>query len=182
MTVNVAVTDTLRPRGRLSAAAPISTILLVLDTDSNRSRPSDRSATACLILCESSGRWGGSLRRVLRGRVPLRAAAGLAGLGAWLGHFPASFAIVEVTAANAEALFDRLLAAEREYPHAAVAAAGCEELAVLEGAFREAGAVGWIDSPRRIDPWVEAAVGHVVRAPRREREWQERVWEGLPWA
>jgi hypothetical protein len=98
-----------------------------------------------------------------------------------LARWPASFLVVELTRANAEALVARMASLGREFPLARAAVVADRKLGWCEWTLREAGAVHFAVSPREMAPLARVAVRHLDAAPSPERTLTERIWARLPW-
>jgi hypothetical protein len=139
---------------------------------------------ARLLVCEQSGDWAVALRRELQragAEARVFETRTLAELLDELAASPHSFAVVELRLPIAKRLLEWLLAVEREYPGVAVAVVGDRLLAEYRGVFREAGAVEFVVSPRRLAPLVRMAQRQLALAPREVLNWQEEIWSRLPW-
>lgn len=134
-----------------------------------------------LIICESTGRWAVALRRELAGRREVYETRSVAECFEALAKAPASFAIVELSRGNAEALAARVADLERDFPLARLAVVASGELADYQWLMREAGAVCFVTSPRRLAPLAEAACRHLDQAPTPQQTLVERIWDELPW-
>lgn len=150
-------------------------------TPSDRPR-SERATLARLIVCEHEGRWAIGLRRELAGPgVRVDEARSLPECWAMLARWPASLLVVELTRRNARALIERMASLGREYPRARIAVVAERSLAPWEWLMREAGAVHFTVSPRRLGALARLAVRHLGAAPRPARSLTERIWDHLPW-
>jgi DNA-binding NtrC family response regulator len=98
-----------------------------------------------------------------------------------LAQAPASFLVVELTRASAEALLERLAWLERDYPLAQVAIVASRALANFQRAVREAGAIHFTTSPREAPALAGLAYRHLQAAPRPMRTLAEEIWAELPW-
>jgi hypothetical protein len=139
------------------------------------------AASARVITSETSGRWAVALRRELGPAVPLEQTRSVAECWERLARAPASLLVLELTASNVEALLGRMARREREYPRARVAVVAGRDLAGYEWLVREAGAVAFVTSPRRLAPLAELARRHLARRPDEPAGVAERIWAGLPW-
>jgi len=157
------------------------TVVSDLPSDA-RLPPEGNVDTARLIYFERYGRWALALGRALG---PLAARVHetrtLSHCWAALGGSPASFVVAELAAPQAEQLLDRLVRLEREFPLARVAVVAEREMAPWEWLVRQAGAIHFTTSPRRLKPLAELIRGHLARAPRRRLGTTERIWASLPW-
>ena len=133
------------------------------------------------IVCERTGRWAQGLRREPAAGLRLHEVRSLAECWEMLGQVPASFVVVELTAAHAPTLLARLARWEREYPLARMAIVADRPLGEYEGLMREAGAVWFTVSPRELGPLAAIARRHLEQAPKPEMTVVERIRSGLPW-
>ena len=153
-----------------------------LDPTSSDRPPSERASLARLIVCEREGEWAVGLRRELPAPgVRAYEARSLPECWEMLARWPASLLVVELTRWNARALIERMASLGREYPLARIAVVAERNLASCEWLVREAGAVHFLVSPRRLGPLARLAVRHLDAAPRPERTLTERIWDHLPW-
>lgn len=153
-----------------------------LDPASSERPPFERSRLARLIVCEREGSWAVGLRRDLPGPgVRIDEARSLPECWAMLARWPASLLVVELTRRNAHALIERMAWLGREYPRARIAVVAERSLGPWEGLVRQAGAVHFTVSPRRLGPLARLAVRHLEAAPRREQSLAGRIWDRLPW-
>ena len=138
--------------------------------------------TARLIVCERSGRWAVALRRELpEGADFVQETRSLRECFEALGDFPASFAVIELTAAGVDELLGRMARSQRDFPLARIALVAPRAMAAYEWLFREAGAVHFTCSPRQLCPLAKAACRQLAGAPAREQGIAERLWASLPW-
>ncbi len=142
----------------------------------------DGSGPARLIICERFGHWAVALRRELSAPdIRVHETRSLSDCWDMLSGRPASFVVVELTRANAAGLLDRMRWLERDFPLARVAVVARRPLASCEWLMREAGAVHFTVSPRRLRPLAQMAAAHLATAPEPEQTFGERIWAGLPW-
>ena len=135
-----------------------------------------------LIVCEQSGRWAVGLRRHLGPLGPrVYETRSLAGCWEIIAQATASFVIVEAGRANLAMLLDRLAESERQYPLAAVGVVADRGLVSAEWLLREAGAVDFTTSPRRLESLARLACRHIEQAPRPRRTLTQQIWADLPW-
>ena len=69
----------------------------------------------------------------------------------------------------------------RDYPLARWAAVAARPLAHWQWLLREAGAVDFVVSPRRLGPLAQAICRHLASVPPPPQSLTERIWAGLPW-
>lgn len=136
---------------------------------------------ARLIVCERDGHWAVALRREL---------AGL-GVRVWetrtaddcrreLADSPASFVVLQMARNPVDTLhiLDYLV---REYPAARFVVVVERLQAAFEWPAREAGAVHFLCSPRRLGPLARMACRHLAQVPPPQKNMAERIWASLPW-
>lgn len=140
------------------------------------------AGSAGLIVCERSGRWAPALRRELADSgVRILETGDLADAWNALAATPAAFLAVELTERNARTLLRRMVWLSRECPHARVAIVTDRRWAIYEPLMREAGAVYFTCSPRRLGPLAELVLRHLADVPMPQQSLVERIWAGLPW-
>ncbi len=138
--------------------------------------------TARLIIAERSGCWAAAMRVELAATgVRLWEAGSRPRLTEVLAEAPASFLVVELTAKNASWLLDALTELPRCGPDARAAVVADRSLADWEWLMREAGAVHFLTSPRKLAPLVDLACRHLAAAPAPRQTLSERIWTSLPW-
>ncbi len=98
-----------------------------------------------------------------------------------LAGAPASFLILELTAKNGRWLIDTLTELQRHWPGVRAAVVADRPLTEWEWLMREAGAVHFLTSPRKLAPLVELACRHLAAAPAPRQSLPERIWSSLPW-
>jgi hypothetical protein len=133
------------------------------------------------MVCERTGRWAVALRRELAE----------AGVRVWetrtlddcweeLAQSPASFVILEL-AGDVAGLLRCLARQAREFPRARLAVVADRRLAGYQWLMREAGAVCFCCSPRRVGRLAQLACRHLAQVPPPPQSLTERIWAGLPW-
>lgn len=138
-------------------------------------------SAARLIVCERTGRWAVALRREL----------GDAGVRVWetrtpadcreeLAHSPASFAVVEL-GANLPKMLEWMTRQRRQFPATRFAVVADRRYADREPIVREAGAVHFVSSPRRVGLLARMACRHLAQVPPPQQSLTERIWSSLPW-
>ncbi|MEN6407565.1 MAG: hypothetical protein ABFC77_13975 [Thermoguttaceae bacterium] len=141
----------------------------------------NRLDSARLIVCERSGRWAAALRRELaEAGVRVWETRTLADCWDELAASPASFVVVEFEP-RTEALLRRMARLPREFPSAHVAIVADRRWNEYHGIMLEAGAVDFVDSPRKMGRLARLACRHLAEAPAPSRSLTERIWDGLPW-
>lgn len=136
------------------------------------------------IVCERTGKWAAALRReatvgetnVVEVRQPDELAAAIHATP-W-----ATVVVVELRSEGLAASLDALVATERQRYRILPVAVADEELADLELLAREAGAVHFLTSPRRIMEFVSLGQRHQARVPAPAQSLRERVLAELPWS
>lgn len=98
-----------------------------------------------------------------------------------LAEAPGSFIVFELTPKNGAWLIDVLVELHRCWPGARAAVVADRSLTEWEWLVREAGAVHFLTSPRKLAPLVEVACRHLAAAPAPRQTLPERIWAGLPW-
>jgi len=135
-----------------------------------------------VIVCEHSGRWAVALGRQLGPSGPrVHQTRSLAECWEMLAGATASFVIVEATRANLQTLLDRIAQSGRQFPLARVGVVADRGLAAAEWVLREAGAVHFAVSPRRLGPLAQVAHRHMAQVPRPKQTFTQQVWAELPW-
>jgi hypothetical protein len=142
----------------------------------------ETSTNARLIVCERTGRWAVALRREWAGAgVRVWETRTLADCRNALVESPASFVVLELQGNVAKLL--RLMARQpRQFPAARLAVVADREQAACEPLMREAGAVHFLSSPRRIGQLARLACRHLAQVPPPPQSLTERIWSSLPWA
>ena len=142
---------------------------------------SDGSTAARLIVCERAGRWAVGLRRELTGTgVRVWETRTLADCRNELIESPASFVVVEL-GRNVAGLLGLLKRQPRQFPAARMAVVADRALADYEWLMREAGAVHFLCSPRRVGLLARLACRHLAQVPPLPQSLTERIWTSLPW-
>jgi hypothetical protein len=145
-------------------------------------RMAEGVAPARLIVCERTGRWAVALWRELAD----------AGVRVWetrtlddcwreLTQSPASFVVLEL-GGDMAGLLGRMASQSREFPMARLAVVAERRQAEYEWLMREAGAVHFLCSPRRVRPLAQLACRHFAQVPQPQQSLTERIWANLPWA
>jgi hypothetical protein len=158
-----------------------TTLLNNMNASSDASRLPEDAGPAELIVCEQTGRWAVALRRELGEAVAVRETRNLSECWDSLSQCPAGFVVVEATAGNLDTLLRRLGRLERDFPLARVAAVAPRNLAEYEWLLREAGAIAFAASPRRLGPLADLIRNHLVKAPRPPQGVVRQIWASLPW-
>ncbi len=138
--------------------------------------------SARLIVCEGSGRWAVAMRRE-SGELglPICETRNFDECWRMLDEAPASFVIIEVSAADLAESLRRIGRLAREFPLARAAGVADRSLGELEWPLREAGAVHFVCSPRQLGPLVPLVRRHIQRAPDPPSTVVQRIRAGLPW-
>ncbi len=98
-----------------------------------------------------------------------------------LAERPCSFVVVELTPSVADELLGRMVGLSVEFPKARVAVVADRSMADYQWLMREAGAVHFTCSPRRLAPLAQTASRHFARVPVQRQSLTERIWSSLPW-
>lgn len=153
-----------------------------MDDDQRAVLLPDGVEAARLIVCEQSGRWAAALRRelALTEARPYETRS-LARCWDELAMAPASIVVVELRAEIVDELLGRMARLHREFPLACVAVVADRSLCEYEPLMREASAVYFTCSPRRLGPLAGLACQHLAEAPVPRQTVAERIWSGLPW-
>lgn len=155
---------------------------IMADPDWRRVLLPAEALAAGLIVCERSGRWAAGLRRELAAEgVRLYETRSLGDCWRRLAQAPASFVVVELRAAVAEQLVEQMASRAREFPLAGLAVVADRDLAGYEWLMREAGAIHFVCSPRRLGPLGRLVCRHLARAPHPRQSLTDRIWNSLPW-
>ena len=103
---------------------------------------------------------------------------------AWaaLTETPAAFLIAEALPENLDHLLRRMAWFSRDFPQSRIAVVGPREMARCEWVLREAGAVHFLTSPRRLTPLAGLVVRHLAGVPVPSQTMTQRIWASLPWA
>ena len=151
---------------------------LTADLTPNASPP--RSAR--LIVCERSGQWSVGLRSELA-ETGIRLWECRSLREAWeaLAETAAAFLIAEAASENLDDLLRRMAWFSRDFPLARIAVVTERSMARYEWLLREAGAVHFQTSPRRMAPLAGLVVRHLANVPLPSQTMTERIWASLPW-
>ena len=137
---------------------------------------------ARLIVCERSGSWSAALRSELaEAGVRLWECRRLPEAWDALAQTPAAFVLAEAAEENIEDLLRRMASFSRDFPQARIAVVARRQMARYEWLFREAGAVHFLASPRRLAPLAGLVVRHLANVPLPAQSLVERIWASLPW-
>jgi hypothetical protein len=145
------------------------------------------SAKNRLIVCERTGRWATALRREFRSPLiqtrslsqcwnELSAMGGGFGMGFGMG-----FIVVELSQSNADDLLRRMGRLQRDFPLVKVAIVAPRSMADHQWLMREAGAVHFVCSTRRLGPLALLAKRHLASLPEAVQTPEQRIWDSLPW-
>jgi hypothetical protein len=147
----------------------------------SKSPDSGSDTPAHVIVSERSGRWAVALRRELGREIRVFETRSVVQAWEQLACSPASFVVIELTNGNIDRFLTRMLRREREFPAARVAVAADRATAGCEWPAREAGAVLFVTSPRRVAVLADVARRHLATQPAPAVDVMERVWAELPW-
>lgn len=142
----------------------------------------DTSSSARLIVCEASGSWSIGLRGELA-ETGVRVWECRRLPEAWeaLAQTPAAFLIADAAPENIEDLLRRMAWFSRDFPHARIAVVAQRCMTRFEWLLREAGAVHFLTSPRRLAPLAGLVLRHLANVPPPSQTMVEHVWASLPW-
>jgi hypothetical protein len=144
--------------------------------------PPQTPPTARLIVCERTGEWSAGLRvELAESGVRLWECRRLAEAWTALAESPGSLVIAEVRRENLAELLQRLIWLDRDFPLARAVVVADRGLARYEWLLREAGAVHFLASPRKLAPLVRLAARHIASVPVPEQSLAEQIWATLPW-
>jgi DNA-binding NtrC family response regulator len=144
--------------------------------------PTGPSSVARLIVCERSGSWSAALRGELaEAGVRLWECRSLPEAWDALAQTPAAFVIAEATRENLDNLLRRMAWFSRDFPQGRMAVVAQRKMARFEWLLREAGAVDFLTSPRRLAPLAGMVVRHLASVPLPSQTMVERIWASLPW-
>lgn len=145
------------------------------------SRDATSSVPARLIVCERTGRWAMALRHELTGAgVRVWETRTLADCWGELAESPASFVVLELDR-HVAGLLHYLARQPREFPLARLAVVADRSQAGHEWVVREAGAVCFLASPRRVGPLAQLVCRHLAQVPLPQQSLTDRIWASLPW-
>jgi hypothetical protein len=148
----------------------------------NQSSATVSLAASRLIVCERAGEWSAALRAELaEAGVTVWECRRLAEAWSALEETPGAFVIAEATRENLDELSQRLMWLSRDFPSARAAVVADRSMAAYEWLVREAGAVHFIVSPRRLPALAAMVVRHLANAPMPVQTLVERIWASLPW-
>ena len=140
------------------------------------------SIGARLLVCEQSGAWSAALRRQMRGiEVSLHESRGPKQCLEQLHRAPASLVALELTQERLGDVLEFLTALERDFPLAAAVVLARRGLEACEEIVREAGAICFVASPRRLPAVMATVRRHFERYPARYDAGAEAIWATLPW-
>ncbi len=98
-----------------------------------------------------------------------------------LAERPCSFVVVELTSSVTDELLERMARLTVEFPKVRVAVVADRSMTDYQWLMREAGAVHFTCSPRRLAPLAQTASRHLARVPVPQQSLTERIWSSLPW-
>ncbi len=144
--------------------------------------PANPSSPARLIICECSGQWSIGLRSELtEAGIRLWECRSLPEAWEALAQTPAAFVIAEAARENIEDLLRRMAWFSRDFPRARIAVVAQRDMARFKWLLREAGAVLFLTSPRRLAPLAGLVVRHLANVPPPPQTMVQRIWASLPW-
>ena len=148
-----------------------------------------------VVVCERTGRWAQAWRGLQstlrstdaddiafgRPKMTVVESRSTSECSRLLDEHPTAFVVLEWSAAAAESLIELLETQPQRWPSAAMAAVADRSLADAEWLAREAGALHWVTSSRRLRPLVEMALRHLQRRMHVIENTKDAVWSALPW-
>ncbi|MHB1033527.1 MAG: hypothetical protein ACYC35_01600 [Pirellulales bacterium] len=142
----------------------------------------DSIVSSRLLVCERTGKWAVALAGELADDAEdIHQTRSLEECWEALARCPASLAVLELTKANAEALIRRLADLDRRFPQARAIVVAARSLAAYENLAREAGAIHFETSPRRLGAVAATWRRHRDALPERKMNTPARILAGLPW-
>jgi DNA-binding NtrC family response regulator len=139
-------------------------------------------AAACLVVCERDGSWSAGLRGELADAgARVWECRSLAETWDALAQTPAAFVVVEALRENLDDLVRRMAWFTRDFPPARMAVVAARSMARFEWLLREAGAVDFLTTPRRLPRLACMVVRHLANVPPPPQTLVERIWASLPW-
>ena len=148
----------------------------------NQDQDSSPPSPARLIVCERSGLWSTSLRSELAETgVRIWECRNLPEAWEALSQTPAAFVIAEAAHDNVDDLLRRMIWLSRDFPQARIAVVTQRNMAGFQWLLREAGAVHFLTSPRRLASLAGLVVRHLANVPLPSQTMLDRIWASLPW-
>jgi DNA-binding NarL/FixJ family response regulator len=142
---------------------------------------------AQLIVFERDGHWAAALRREFDFagvRVTVSEARSWDEVWQALGQFPTALVAAELTEAGAERLLAALARVERRHPETAIVVLADRRLAPYRDLLREAGALHFLTSPRRLSEVADIVCRRTARfeSTAGPAGPLEEIRANLPWA
>jgi hypothetical protein len=134
-----------------------------------------------MIVCERRDVWAPALRRTLGSAIELRVTRSLAECADELAAAPGCLLAVELTARIAAALAAFVDRVNQRGAPARVVVLAERGLAEYEEWMREAGAVHFETSPRRLGRLSGLVARHASKVAAPATSIRERIWMRLPW-
>jgi DNA-binding NtrC family response regulator len=140
-----------------------------------------------LIICETTGDWAAALWQWLPASVSLIETRSLGEMWERLHSAPAAMVALELTTERAESLLAALVQLDREFPQSVALVLAERNLAGWEEIVRQAGAVHFIVSPRRLDEVVElvrraaSAIANQLPSGNESVNLEDQILANLPW-
>jgi response regulator RpfG family c-di-GMP phosphodiesterase len=140
-----------------------------------------------VIICESAGDWAAELCRRLPANVSLIETRSLDDLLRQLDQMPAAVVALELTASQGKQVVTAVHRIDREFPRATTIVLAARDLSPWEGLVREAGAIHFVGSPRKVDEIVElvrrraALASEHGAAAADSNSLEDQILAGLPW-
>jgi len=135
---------------------------------------------AKLIVCEKTGRWATAWRQAIDGSQIFETRS-LADCWEELTNYPASLIALETTSANLEQVATWIARLGRFFPSARAVVLAQRTLQPAAPPLREAGAIHFLCTPRKIDSLARLAERHLATAPKKPRSPSEQIRDRLPW-
>jgi FixJ family two-component response regulator len=139
------------------------------------------------MVCEGDGQWAAALRREMPGAPLLETRA----LGDLLQRLPACLAavvILELTSENKSQLLAAILQIARQFPQVMPIVMAKRQLSAWEDACREAGAIHFVASPRRVAEVTEIVQRRAANLRQSDADdtdehqsIEDRILATLPW-
>lgn len=139
-------------------------------------------ASARLIVCERSGRWGSRLRRELadEGRW-IGPARSLSQLRDLLNQHPASLVVLELTRDNLQPASRAIAQLHDDFPRAGLIVVTRRPLSGCQWSWREAGAAHVVTDALKVGEIGRIWKSHCRRFPPVEQTHAQRIRDRLPW-
>lgn len=138
-------------------------------------------AAKCVV-CERTGRWAAALRGELRDSgIRIYETRSLDDCETLISDSPASLAIVELTAGDAVQTAETVSKWNAAHPRMRIVVVADRDQVEHEWLMREAGAIHFLVSPRRVNLVAQLVHRHFAQVPAPQLSALERIWASLPW-